>query len=86
MSVNTPASWSVHALMMRLGMPSGPAALRGLTRLNVLFTLAALKESPLVLVAGCDSGTVLSLKREKELFSLSGRKTSVSAMGLVLFL
>ena len=47
MSVNTPASWSAHALRARLGMPSGPAALRGLTRLNVLLTLAAVKESPL---------------------------------------
>ena len=51
MSVNTPASWSAHALRTRPGMPSGPAALRGLTRLNVLLTLAAVKESPQVLVA-----------------------------------
>ena len=49
MSVNTPASWSAHALRTRLGMPSGPAALRGLTRLNALLTLAAVKESPHVL-------------------------------------
>ena len=48
MSVNTPASWSVDALRTRLGMPSGPAALLGLTRLNVLLTLAAVKESPQV--------------------------------------
>ena len=40
MSVNTPASWSAYALRKRLWMPSGPAALRGLTRLNVLLTLA----------------------------------------------
>uniref|UniRef100_A0A4W5KVX8 Uncharacterized protein n=1 Tax=Hucho hucho TaxID=62062 RepID=A0A4W5KVX8_9TELE len=40
MSVNTPASWSAHAL------PSGPATLRGLTRLNVLITSATENESP----------------------------------------
>ena len=45
MSVNTPASWSAHALSARLGMPPGPAALRGLTRLNVLLTSAAVKET-----------------------------------------
>uniref|UniRef100_A0A8C8IDC8 Myosin heavy chain 10 n=1 Tax=Oncorhynchus tshawytscha TaxID=74940 RepID=A0A8C8IDC8_ONCTS len=38
--------WSAHALRARLGMPSGPAALRGLTRLNVLLTSAAVKERP----------------------------------------
>ena len=63
MSVNTPASWSAHALRTRLGIPSWPAALRGLTRLNVLLTLAAVKESPQVLVAGRVGGTVLSSKR-----------------------
>ena len=77
MSVNTPACWSAHALRTRLGMPSGPAALRGLTHLNVLLTLATVKESPQVLVAGRVSGTVLSSKRAKKLFSLSGRKTDV---------
>ena len=60
MSVNTPASWSAHALRARLGMLSGPAALRGLTRLNVSLTSAAVKESPHVLVAGRVSGTLLS--------------------------
>ena len=71
---------------MLLGMPSGPAALRGLTRLNVLLTSAAVKESPQILVAGRVSGTVLSSKRTKKLFSLSGSKTSWSAMGLIFFL
>ena len=66
MSVNTPASWSAHALRMRLEMPSGPEALRGLTRLNVLLTSAAVKESLQVLVAGRVSGTVLSSKASKE--------------------
>ena len=80
MSVNTPASWSAHTLRTRLGMPSGPAALRGLTRLNVLLKLAVVKESPKVLVAGCVSGTVLSSKRAKKLFSLSGSKMSVSVI------
>ena len=51
---------------------AGDAALRGLTRLNVLLMSAAVKESPQVLVAGCVSGTVLSSKRAKKLFSLSG--------------
>ena len=46
MSINTPANWSARALRKRLGMPSGPAALRGLTRLNVLLMSATEKESP----------------------------------------
>ena len=46
MSVNTPASWSAHVLRMWLGRPSGPAALRGLTCLNVFLTSATEKESP----------------------------------------
>ena len=69
-----------------MGMLSGPAALRGLTRLNVLLTSAAVKESLQVLVAGRVSGTVLSSKRAKKLFSLSGSKTFWSATGLVFFL
>ena len=86
MSVNTPASWSAHALRTWLGMPSGPAALRGVTRLNVVLTLATEKKSPQALVAGHVSGTVLSSKRAKKLFNLSGSKTSVSATGMVFFL
>ena len=86
MSVNTPASWSAHALRARLGMLSGPAALRGLTRLNVLLTSAAVKESLHVLVAGRVSGTVLSSKRAKKLFSLPRSKASWSVTGLVFFL
>ena len=65
MSVNTPASWSAHALRNWLGMPSGPAALRGLRRLNVLLMLAAVKESQQVLVAGCVSGTLYCPQSEQ---------------------
>ena len=86
MSINTPASWSAHALRTPLGMPSGPAGLQGLTRLNVLLTLSAVKETPQVLVAGRVSGTVLSSKRAKKLFSLSGSKTLWYATGLVFLL
>ena len=86
MLVNTPASWSAHALRTRLGMSSGPAALRTLITLNVLLTLAAVKESPPVLVAGRVGGTVLSSTRAKKVFSLSGSKTLGSATGLVFFL
>jgi hypothetical protein len=67
-------------------MPSGPAALQGLTRLNVLLTSAAVKASPQVLVAGLVSGTVLFSKQVKKFFSLSGSKTSISTTGLVFFL
>jgi hypothetical protein len=49
MPVNTPASWSAHVLRMWRGMSSGPAALQGLTRLNVLLTAATEKESSTVL-------------------------------------
>jgi hypothetical protein len=78
-SVNTPASWSAHAPRMELGIPSGPAVLRVLTRLNVLLTSATEKESPCSLIAGCVGGTVLSSKRVKKGFSLCGSKRSVSA-------
>jgi hypothetical protein len=44
MSVNTPVSWSAHALRTRLEMPSGTTALRGLTSLNVLLMSATEKE------------------------------------------
>ena len=84
MSVNTPGSWSAHALRTRLGMPSGLAALRELTRLNVLLTSATEKESPQSLVEGCVGGPVLSSKRGKKVFSLPGSKTSVSVTWLVL--
>jgi hypothetical protein len=67
-------------------MPSGPAALRGLTCLAVLLTLAMEKESPQALVAGHVIGTVLSSKQAKKLFNLSGGKTSMSATRLVFFL
>ena len=69
MSVNTPANWSAHALRMRLGMPSWPAALREITHLKVLLMSDAVKERPQVLLAGHVSGTVLSSKRAKKLFS-----------------
>ena len=75
MSVNTLASWSAHALRARLRMPSRPAALRGLTRLNVLLTSATEKESPQSLVAGCvgDRHCII-LKAGKEGVCLSGSK------------
>jgi hypothetical protein len=72
MSVNTPVSWSVHALRTQLGMPSEPAALQGLTLLNVLLTSATEKESPQSFVACYVGGTVLSSKWAKNVFSLSG--------------
>ena len=64
--VNIPASWSEHARRTRLGMLSGLAALRGLTRLNVLLTLDTEKESPQSLVAGDVGSTLLSSKWAKK--------------------
>ena len=52
MTVNTPASWSVHALRTQLGMPSGSVALQGLTRLNVFLTSTTEKEEGAVHVSG----------------------------------
>ena len=83
-SVNIPACWTVHALRTQLGMPSGPAALRGLTHLNVLLTSGMENESPQSLGVGSVGGTMLSLKRANKVYSLSGSKTSVSATWLVL--
>ncbi len=40
MSVKTLASWNVHALSTRTGMPSGPTALRMFTRLKDRVTSA----------------------------------------------
>ncbi len=40
MSVKTQASWKVHALSTRPGMPSGPTALRMFTRLKDRVTSA----------------------------------------------
>ncbi len=39
-SVKTPASWKVHALSTRPGIPSGPTALRMFTRLKDRVTSA----------------------------------------------
>ena len=66
MSVNTPSSWSEHALRTQIGMPSGPVALRGLTHLNVLLMSAIEKKSPQSLVVGHVGGTVLSSKQAKK--------------------
>ena len=84
MSVNTPASWSAHAVRTWLGMPSGPAALRGLTRLNVLQRRRV--RGVQSLLAGSYGGTILSSKREKKVFSLSGSVTLVYLTWLVFFL
>ena len=88
MSVNTPASWSVHAPRTRLGIHSGPAALRGLKRLNVLLKLATEKEGGTAqsFLAGHYGGIVLSSKRAKKVVSLSGSMTSLSVTWLVIFL
>ncbi len=47
MSVKTPASWKVHALGTRPGIPSGPTALRMFTRLKDRVTYATERESGL---------------------------------------
>ena len=44
MSVKPPTSWSAHALSMHPGIPSGPAVLRMLTCLKVLFASATESE------------------------------------------
>jgi hypothetical protein len=64
-------------------MLSGPAALPGLTRLNVILTSAKENESPQSSEMGLVGGTVLSSNQVKKVFSLSARKTSVSATWLV---
>ncbi len=47
MSVKTQASWKVHALSTRPGMPSGPTVLRMFTRLKDRVTSATV-DSPLL--------------------------------------
>ncbi len=47
MSVKNAASWNVHALSTRPGMPSGPIALRKFTHLKDRFTSATEMESGL---------------------------------------
>ena len=54
MSVKTPTSWSAHALRTRPGIPSGPAALRVLTRLRVLLRSASESVNPGLLVGNAD--------------------------------
>ena len=70
---------------------SKPTALRGLTRLNVLLTSATENDRGRYggvqsLIAGRNGGTILSSKRAKKGFSLSGSGTSVSVTWLVFFL
>ena len=52
-------------------MPSGPAALRGLTRLNVLLTLAAVKERPQDFGSGLFSLSCWSYSQTKVLSFVS---------------
>ncbi len=47
MSVKIPASWNVHVLSTRPGMPSGPTALRMFTRLKDRVTSVIERESAL---------------------------------------
>ena len=66
MSVNTPASWYVHGMRTRLGMPSGLTALQGLTRLNVLVSVSHGEGEPTVLGSGPRRWHCVVLKAGKE--------------------
>ncbi len=61
MSVKTQASWKVHALSTRPGMPSGPTALRMFTRLKDRVTSATESESGLTSSAAAAGVGALSV-------------------------
>ena len=82
MSVKTLASWSAHARSARPGNPSGPAALRMLTCLNVLLTSAAesvITQSSRTAGALMHVSVLLASKRAYKLLSLSGRFVSLGS-------
>ena len=76
MSVNTPASWSACS-----EDAAGDAVWA--CSLARVYTFKCFAQ---VSVVGRISGIVLSSKRAKKLFSLSGSKTSVLATGMVFIL
>ena len=86
MSVNTPASWSVHALRTRLGMPFWAGSLARVNTFKCFTHIGHREGEPAVFGSGPFRGTILSSKCAKKMFNLSGSKMSMSATGLVFLL